>query len=517
MPCFADHSQVGGGKVSGGKTDEAPYGPELIFAVVAPVGTSTMEFFDKLAGDLLAYGYRTEFIKLSDVLAENAAERNDPVPTSPEDVRIRGLIAEGDRYCEEVGQRSAVALEGVAEIRALRVAHHQTFPTKDSGEQPENRVLQRTAYILDSIKRHAEIIHLRQLYGDHLIVVGLRADTDQRIEALRTKLTPQYGGFTVSKIREIAKELIDQDLTESTEFGQNTLKAFPLSDVFIDVDTGVGEQVTRLTDLLFGSPNFPTPSVPEYGMHLAQIASTRSPELGLKVGAAVVREDGTVLSLGANVHPSKSDHSPEYDASALDIRDLVIDALHSLGPDVLQPHAQESLSQDPDRYVMALLEAQLKTSKVASLIEFQPTVHAEMDALLCLIRDGRSVAGATMYVTAYPCHNCAKHLIALNIPVKYLEPYPKSRAEAMYGDDVRGSFDPFTGIAPRRYQQLFDISEDRKSPDGSRKPWGASEKRNARPKVDPFVDDLGITGREAVAVRDLKTSADSISDTPEPP
>lgn len=146
----------------------------------------------------------------------------------------------------------------------------------------------------------------------------------------------------------------------------------------------------------------------------------------------------------------------------------------------------------------------LKNSSVASLIEFQLTVHAEMDALLSAIKEGHQVSGCTVYVTAYPCHHCAKHLTALGVPVRYIEPYPKSRAEAMYGDEVRTSFLPFTGIAPRRYQQLFDISEDRKGEDGSRKPWGTAEKKKkARPKVDPFVDESGITGREAVAVNVL--------------
>lgn len=484
--------------------EEQPFGPELIFAVVAPVGTPVQEFHDKLAGDLLAYGYRTERIKLSDVLTENAAARGEPIASSPEDARIRGLIAEGDRYCKELEQASAVVLEGVLEIRSRRAQTHTEAGRTEDVQQLQNMTLHRTAYVLDSIKRPAEIVHLRQLYSDHVIVVGLRADTARRVENLRMRLTPQMSGVQADEKREIAKGLIEQDLTESTEYGQNTLKAFPMADVFIDVDgkdATVAEQVTRLTDLLFGSPNFPPPTVAEYGMHLAHIASTRSPELGLKVGAAVVREaDGAVMALGANVHPTRYDKAPDYDASAVDIRDLVIDTLRKLGKDVLRQEAKDEMEANPHEYARQLLLGPLKGSAVAALIEFQPTVHAEMDALMCAIRAGHKIDGCTVYVTDFPCHNCAKHLIALGVPVRYIEPYPKSRAEAMYGDEVRGSFEPFTGVAPRRYQALFDISEDRKAPDGSRKPWGSAEKQQARPKVDPFVDDSGIAGREWVAV-----------------
>jgi len=488
--------------VSSEPSDESPYGPELVFAVVAPVGTPFTEFYDKLAGDLLAYGYKTQLIKLSQVLSDNAAARGTAIERTPEDERIRKLIAEGDRYCEELKQRSAVALQGVAEIRAHRVEQHTS--SGQDVKDPENTPLPRTAYVLDSIKQPAEVLHLRQLYGDHVIVVGLRADTQARIENLVSRLTPQRSGIGEEDRRQIALDLIELDLTESSDYGQNVLKAFPLSDGFVDVDHDVAGQVSRLTDLLFGSPVFPTPTAAEYGMHLAHISSTRSPELGLKVGAAVMRDkDGAVVALGVNVHPVKSGTAPEYDASAVDIRDLLIDTLRRLGDDVLQPAARQALDTDAHEYARALLAGVLKNSSVAGLIEFQLTVHAEMDALLSAIKEGHQVAGCTVYVTAYPCHNCAKHLIALGVPVRYIEPYPKSRAEAMYGDEVRKSFLPFTGIAPRRYQQLFDISEDRKGEDGSRKAWGTAEKKKARPKVDPFVDDSGITGREAVAVNVL--------------
>ena len=42
-----------------------------------------------------------------------------------------------------------------------------------------------------------------------------------------------------------------------------------------------------------------------------------------------------------------------------------------------------------------------------------------------------------MYVTTFPCHNCAKHIIAAGLErVVYLEPYPKSRAKTLYDEDI---------------------------------------------------------------------------------
>ncbi len=75
-----------------------------------------------------------------------------------------------------------------------------------------------------------------------------------------------------------------------------------------------------------------------------------------------------------------------------------------------------------------------------------------------------------MYVTTFPCHNCAKHIIAAGIRrVVYLEPYPKSRAGILYREEVeldpetdallprKVVFCPFTVVAPRQYQTLFSM------------------------------------------------------------
>lgn len=45
---------------------------------------------------------------------------------------------------------------------------------------------------------------------------------------------------------------------------------------------------------------------------------------------------------------------------------------------------------------------------------------------------------ATLYSTTYPCHGCAKHIVAAGISeVVYYEPYPKSRALALHDDSIQ--------------------------------------------------------------------------------
>jgi dCMP deaminase len=54
----------------------------------------------------------------------------------------------------------------------------------------------------------------------------------------------------------------------------------------------------------------------------------------------------------------------------------------------------------------------------------QATVHAEQNAIADAAKRGVSLEGATMYVTHYPCVNCAKILAAAGVRVvKYLHDY----------------------------------------------------------------------------------------------
>jgi cytidine deaminase len=67
----------------------------------------------------------------------------------------------------------------------------------------------------------------------------------------------------------------------------------------------------------------------------------------------------------------------------------------------------------------------------------------------------------------------------------YIEPYAKSLAAHLHEDaisvdsaiEIEGmvSFDPFVGIAPRRYNELFIMLENRKTTDGSVVQWNPAK------------------------------------------
>jgi len=80
--------------------------------------------------------------------------------------------------------------------------------------------------------------------------------------------------------------------------------------------------------------------------------------------------------------------------------------------------------------------------------------------------------GARLFCTTFPCHICARHIVAAGIgEVVYIEPYPKSRTADLFPDSIavnpaerttKVNFYPFVGVAQRRYFDLFELVGKRK-------------------------------------------------------
>jgi deoxycytidylate deaminase len=113
----------------------------------------------------------------------------------------------------------------------------------------------------------------------------------------------------------------------------------------------------------------------------------------------------------------------------------------------------------------------VQDSQFMDALEYGRIVHAEMSALSDAARLGYPVKDSILYCTTFPCHMCAKHIVASGIKeVVFLEPYPKSLASDLHSDSIqiegasRGQylsyeavkFEHFHGVTPRRYRELFE-------------------------------------------------------------
>lgn len=87
---------------------------------------------------------------------------------------------------------------------------------------------------------------------------------------------------------------------------------------------------------------------------------------------------------------------------------------------------------------------------------------------------GGSIRGGRLFVTTYPCHSCARHIVAAGIrEICFLEPYRKSLATKLHSDAItereadenKVRILPFDGVAPARFLKFFSAREEgRKDP-----------------------------------------------------
>jgi cytidine deaminase len=354
-----------------------------------------------------------------------------------------------------------------------------------------------------SLKHPEEIDTLRKIYGDSCLVVSVHSPKHNRQQLLSKSIADSKEDRNQERHTEAAEKLIDSDEQETgDELGQNVRDTFPKADFFIDLHGDVEEQVHRFIGLLFGNP-FCTPSQDEAAMFHARAASLRSADLSRQVGAVILDENGEVFAMGCNevpkagggnfwetnAKPDYRDFRLGYDANArlrFEIVEEMLDRLLEAG------WLKKTLSKSATELAKAVLKKgstpTFNDIRISGIIEYGRIIHAEMSAISDAIRRGVSTQDATLVCTTFPCHMCARHIIAAGIrKVIYIEPYPKSLTKELYGRAVRIEgedadtnaviFTPFVGVAPRRFYDFFNLKRSglRKRQDGYAQKWQLKE------------------------------------------
>lgn len=428
-----------------------PSRPELVVGLVAAVGTPldlVQQALEEKFGDV---DYGAELLHLSSYADRFKLKARAPRRNAGEAVRIQAMMDRGSEVRVRTGRNDVLALLAIADIRVRRGAGSTPLPGR--------------AFILRQLKRPEEVHLLRQTYGDGFILLGVYCSLARRTEHLRSR------GLSTTEI----KALVERDEKEQSESGQELRDTFHLADAFIEVGQEaeqVHRDVQRLLWLLF-SEKIVGPTPEEFGMFQAWAAALRSTQLGRQVGAAILSSSRDVLAVGTNDVP-KADGGLYFEGDPNDTRDHVIgrDSTDEAEEVIVREIASRleprwaTMNAASRRMSERAYREQLRGSRITSLTEFGRAVHAEAEALLAAGRVGVSARGATLYCTTFPCHVCAKHIVAAGIrTVVYVEPYAKSRVAELYKDSIaveestddRVVFRPFVGVAPRRYAQLFSM------------------------------------------------------------
>jgi cytidine deaminase len=451
--------------------------PELFIGLVAAVGTDHSLLTEILEDILHSFGYETRVIRLAQLL--HAYPRYKGIPADPVDVYIRQHQKAGNEFRRITKSDDSLAVLGIGAIQAARL--------QKNGSKEE--VIPNCAYIIRSLKTPEEVRTLRLIYGDGFMLVGSSAPYAMRRRFLATKIAASHHAFQHDQYLAAAEQLIQYDQEEiGKKHGQNLRNAFHLADIFVDASdaTRLRSSLERGLELVFGN-TFHTPTRDEYGIFQAMGAAFRSAELGRQVGCAICTESGDVVAVGTNEVPKYggglywAGDDPDHrefmmreDSNDKHKKGLLADLLGRLRQDKWLNSDKERLnpSELADLALSDEKSPNISGAQLTDLIEFMRAVHAEMAAITAA-RRGVSVANMTMYVTTFPCHLCAPHIVAAGIRrVVYIEPYAKSLAVQLYPDSIsvdhadnagrQVQFEPFVGVAPRMYMGLFAMTKRKK-------------------------------------------------------
>lgn len=420
---------------------------ELVIGLISSVGTNLEVVTTKIKERLSLFKFRSHEIRVSsDIIAPLTGSAN----YSNDYHRIDDLMSKGNALREESECNFILSLGIIAKIDEIR------------GKSTQANI-KGVAYIINSIKHPEEVHRLREVYGSSFFLFGVFSDEQRRFDNLTKNKGINEGD---------ARKLIARDEDEAAGHGQHTRDTFHLADFFLSQD-GKDDKLTndikRALELIFGNP-FITPTFDEFAMYMAFSSALRSADLSRQVGAVLAKNDA-IMSTGANDvprfggglywpkfnpksnsyedYPDGRDYVKGYESNAKQKEQIIEDILSKL-----------------PRNMKDKVENVLSDSLIQDITEYGRVVHAEMEAILSCARSQVSTQDSSIYCTTFPCHNCAKHIIAAGIKrVVYVEPYPKSKAYEFHSESITSDinesqkvvFEPFIGIGPRVYFNLFSL------------------------------------------------------------
>ena len=465
---------------------------ELVIGLVGPVG-SGVSFCGRLLTEILVndYAYVGRVIKLSDLINQ-AAHRVKKEITKPDDSeRISKLQEVGNELRKQFGK------EYLSHLAVRDININRGNPDRP----PQAR---RYFTVLDSIKHPHEVTALRDIYEDAFILIGVFAPETIRRRRLMTD------GRTDAYVAGV----LERDQADGSEFGQNVKATIEFSDFYVRND---GESdgkpklaLGRFFEILFGI-NVHTPTREEQAMQAATSVAAGSACMSRQVGAVLISEKGEMIGQGMNDVPrfggglyGSEDGDKDNRCWKWKNKECLNEIkknklMTSIGIELTNAEALK-LDVGP-KVSQAILKA-----GVGNLIEFSRSVHAEMEAIISAARAGKvGLVGSTLFTTTFPCHNCARHLVASGVKrVIYIEPYSKSLALELHSDSIsvdegdkdhKVVFLQYEGVAPRNVIRLFLQRAERKR-DGR---LYTKQRASASPSSKAPLDGFAIREQHVVA------------------
>jgi deoxycytidylate deaminase len=471
---------------------------ELIIGLCGPIGTD-VNYISKYLKEILedAFNYRCIEISLSGFIKKI----HDIKKTDKRDYNY---------YDDLIKKGNQLRKKHENDILSKLAIHTITFDRTENSDDDENSedlvYSKRVCYIINSIKNVDEYNLFKKVYNNIFYFIGVFSPLDIRKKNLKDKGLENHD----------IEKLLEIDSEQPETFGQKVSKTFPLSDYFLRIEESheefVKKKLSRFLDLIFGTQII-TPNNNETAMYMAHSAAANSACLSRQVGASITNSKGEIISVGWNDVPKyggnlynssdefSKDHRCLNKKGGKCFNDDEKNYLSNLLVEDLIKNNIISAKQENDVFKI------IRESRIKDLIEFSRSVHAEMHAMInATQKSGSEIIGGKLFCTTYPCHNCARHIIAAGVvEVYYIEPYKKSLALKLHDDSMterhndkdRVKILMYDGVSPNRYIDLFKITHgtDRKEKDKGIKT--IIKRNNASPRKSMSLDAIPFLERKA--------------------
>ena len=477
----------------------SPKSNELVLALSGLAGSGCSAIARQMETLLSAKGYVVHIVKMSAIIAEKTQK---PLPEIVSGVQKGQSVLEraiamqnsGDDIRHQHGNfaLSSFAIQKISEMRG------EAQPGKE-----------KIAFIVDSLKHPQEVDLFRRVYDSSFKLMAVHCNKENRDTRLFGEMTGS-AKFSGSDKAQFEKFIARDEDDSGNAHGQHVKDVFHQADFFLDnsvpsplAGATANPELDRFFDLVLNNKIY-RPTIGEKAIYHAFGAALQSSCLSRQVGACLVSQSGEVIALGTNDPPKfgggiyNENSSPDARCHKFEFsmedgavfvgchndrkKTELIKSISEWAKEKLIPAITENMKipeGDDNRRnkakkllieTMDGLESVFDTLPgIRSLIEFSRSIHAEMDAILSAAREGRSTVGCDLYVTTYPCHSCARHLVAAGIRnVYFVEPYTKSLAMELHKDAVIDSLPsgkasdihqmtvvPFTGVGPSMFRDSF--------------------------------------------------------------
>ncbi len=374
---------------------------------------------------------------------------------------------------------AAIALRLVEKIAETRAKSQNKAYVRGQVVAPDGNP---RAYILDSLKHPAEARILQKLYGDAFILIGVVCSEPVRKKRL---LNAFFTGIDQGKAAN--KQKVDEFMARDSDdrdnkFGQHVTDVFQEADFFVDntakvtapngemkdaIDLRLLSELDRLVSIITHRSVL-RPTIDETAMHVAHTAKLQSSCLSRQVGASLVDSLGSIVATGTNEVPRAGGgvYGDGAGGPNVENRCALCENAHCSNNEFQNKIIEDALvalyGSDLSEEDRSTKLERLRKTRLGGLLEFSRSVHAEMDALLSAARSGTSPVASRLFVTTFPCHYCARHIVSAGVyEVQYIEAYPKSEALSLHGDAIATV--PEVWIPPSEVPLAVKVVEEHKA------------------------------------------------------